>query len=362
MGPQNVRRPSDKHIDSDELNALVPSCFGNDPSVSADTIRGAEHHLLGCDHCGRKVSLYRRLVNPPSDSDRAIPAGADCPPDEDVDWHEVAAGLWPELKARQLLMHAAECGHCGPLLRGALCVDDDPTPEEERFLAQLRKPLCPLSVSAPVSRAPQRWIARWLIPIAALIVIVGVFRNRAGYPPNSLSGLEFATLAAKIYTQHARGMLALDTHISSQQALNEWFKANSDLANALPSALPDGEQPFRIEGARLLSVSAKTRAAYVAYAMGIGPVGLMVIPDSVTVASGGVVTIFSKVSFHYSMVQGYKVVTWSVHGLTYALVSREGNQTQQSCMVCHSAMRDRDLSYTPTPLQDQANRVQPLWQ
>jgi hypothetical protein len=33
------------------------------------------------------------------------------------------------------------------------------------------------------------------------------------------------------------------------------------------------------------------------------------------------------------MVQGYKVVTWSIHGLTYGLVSREGNQTQQSCMV-----------------------------
>ena len=77
----------------------------------------------------------------------------------------------------------------------------------------------------------------------------------------------------------------------------------------------------------------------------------MVTPDSVAVASGGVEVDYKKVSFHYGTVEGYKVVTWSVHGLTYALVSQEGNSTQRSCMVCHSAMRDRDLSQTPTPLR-----------
>src|SRR5215468_11269447 len=140
MGPRNMKRPSDKHIDSHELDALVPSSFGSDRSLSGDTIRGVERHLLGCDDCSRKVALYRQLVSAQSDPERAVPAGPDCPQAEDVDWYEVAAGIWPELKASQLVMHAAQCGHCGPLLRAALCVDDDPTPEEERFLAQLRKP------------------------------------------------------------------------------------------------------------------------------------------------------------------------------------------------------------------------------
>ena len=62
----------------------------------------------------------------------AAPPGADCPKDEDVDWHEVAAGLWPELKAKQLIMHAALCDHCGPLLRAATSVDAEPTSHEER--------------------------------------------------------------------------------------------------------------------------------------------------------------------------------------------------------------------------------------
>src|SRR5215470_8463634 len=165
MGPRNMKRPSDKHIDRHELGALVPSSFFGDRTLSADTIREAERHLLECDGCGRKVALYRQLVSARSDLERAVPAGPDCPQDEDVDWYEVAAGIWPELKARQLVKHAAQCGHCGPLLRAALCVDDDPTPEEERFLAQLRKPLRP--VSPPVSRAPQQWswsLARWWVP------------------------------------------------------------------------------------------------------------------------------------------------------------------------------------------------------
>jgi hypothetical protein len=84
-------------------------------------------------------------------------------------------------------------------------------------------------------------------------------------------------------------------------------------------------------------------------------VSLIVAPDSVAAASGGVEVDYTKVKFHYSVVDGFKVVTWSVHGLTYALVSREGNDTQRSCMVCHSAMRDRDLSQTPTPLSQQSS-------
>jgi hypothetical protein len=93
-------------------------------------------------------------------------------------------------------------------------------------------------------------------------------------------------------------------------------------------------------------------------------VSLMVTPDSVAVASGGIAVDYKKVSFHYGMVEGYKVVTWSQHGLTYALVSHEGNNTQGSCMVCHSPMRDRDLTHTPSPLplHSEGNALEPLLQ
>jgi hypothetical protein len=117
-------------------------------------------------------------------------------------------------------------------------------------------------------------------------------------------------------------------------------------------AAPGEDRPDRLEGARLVQVAGKP-AVYIAYQMQTGPASLVVTPDTVAVASGGVELDFQKVSFHYRMVEGYKVVTWSLHGRTYALVSQEGNSTQRSCMICHSAMRDRDLSQSPTPLRAQ---------
>jgi hypothetical protein len=146
--------------------------------------------------------------------------------------------------------------------------------------------------------------------------------------------------------------------LDSHQNLNEWFKAKVPFPLALPTSLPyPGEaRPYRLEGARLVPLSGKT-AVYIAYQMQTGPAGLIVAPDSLAIASGGVEAKFTKVSFHYRMLEGYKVVIWSLLGKTYALVSQEGNSTQQSCMVCHSDMRDRDLTHTPTPL-----RAEPTFQ
>src|SRR5215469_7681782 len=260
MGSQNMRRPLDKHLSQGELNALVVQPFkGN--FYLPEGIRQAEHHLLACEDCSRKLFLLRQVSSPPTGVREPDPAGTDCPKDEDVDWYEVAGGLWPELKARQLIMHAAQCGHCGPLLRAALSVDADPTPEEESLLAQLRKPSRPESAPVHVLRPRQAWqwrFARWAMPVAALIVIVVLVRNRPARSSHGLSGQEFAMLAANTYRQQAQGMLALDVHADSQQQLNEWFKANSQLPVVLPSSsLPSGEkEPFRVRGARLIPLRA----------------------------------------------------------------------------------------------------------
>jgi anti-sigma factor RsiW len=170
------------------------------------------------------------------------------------------------------------------------------------------------------------------------------------------------------HRQHAEGRLALDVRSDSQQTLNEWFKAKAEFSLALPtSPAAAGEvRPYRLEGARLVKVAGKT-AAFIAYEVGtpklqMTPASLIVTRDSVAVASGGVQVDFKKVSFHYATVEGYKVVTWSMHGLTYALVSQETNDTQRSCMVCHSAMKDRDLSRTPTPLHAHQNSAESVLQ
>ena len=354
-------RPFDKHIDEQELEALSsPYAYESDreDSVCAASVCEAERHLAFCADCRRRVSQYRRLVNRMNvDSSAAGAPQPDCP--TDIDWHDVAAGLWPELKAQQLITHAARCAHCGPLLRAA--ASDNPTPREEEFLAQLKAPVRPAMRPTQVPDLPNQSSSNWrqlwnwkvLVPAGAmLLILASVSAGRFSSSP--LSGSEFAQFAANTHEERLNGKLALQLETGSQTRLNEWLHEESQFALALPSSseVPREQIPYRIEGARLIGIRNKS-AVYISYQMQTDPVSLIVAPVSVAVASGGVEAAFKKVNFHYYTVQGSKVVTWSVHGLTYALVSHEGNRTQRSCMVCHSTMRDRDLSNTPTPLADQ---------
>jgi CHAT domain-containing protein len=58
---------------------------------------------------------------------------------EDAEWSEVAAGLLPEAKTNELMKHAAQCGHCGPLLKNAgEALMDETTPSEEALLTSLQ--------------------------------------------------------------------------------------------------------------------------------------------------------------------------------------------------------------------------------
>ena len=347
-----MERPFDKHIDNDELNALVPWATETGQELhelSPEAIREAERHVESCVDCCKKVAKYRKLVVQLSNAavSGVAPLGADCP--KDIDWFDVAGGQLPENKAKQLIVHAALCDHCGPLLRAATSLDDDPTPQEEKLLAELKAPSRPDFIPERVPPPPShRRFLRWLVPALALTMIALAILMW----PRPLSGSKFAEFAVSTHRQRAQGNLVLDVRSDSQQTLNEWFKAKLPFSLALPASppVPGEERPYRLEGARLVRIGSKS-AVYVAYKMETGPVSLIVTPDSVAVASGGVTADFKKVTFHYRTVEGYKVVTWSLHERTYALVSQEGNGTQRSCMVCHSPMRDRDLSQTPTPLR-----------
>ena len=381
MGLQTMGRPLDKHIDVQELNALVPLLSTEEglSVLSPEAVRKAERHLEACEACIRKLFEYRSLMKRLSNGavSGATRPEQDCPRDQDVDWYEVAAGLWPESKARQLILHAALCNHCGPLLRAATSVDDEPTPEEEKLLAELKAPSRPpVKVergsipSDPLPPPVWRWFLqrKVFVPALALVIMVAVLGSRLPSTPRRLAGSRFAEFAVHTHRQRAQGDLALDVRTDSQQALNEWLKTKAQFSLALPAspAAPAEERPNRLEGARLVQVGGTT-AVFIAYQvptaqMPMAAVSLIVAPDSVAVASGGVVANFKKVSFHYATVEGYKVVTWSLHGLTYALVSQEGNGTQRSCMVCHSAMRDRDLTDTPTPLHVGGVGIEPVWQ
>jgi len=136
-----LTRPFDKHLESDELDRLVSlqrrSASGSE-QLSEPALGEAQRHVESCQACSRKLQRHKfvqseilRMRGP-----NPSPSTPECM--GDAEWLEVAAGLLPEAKTRELMKHAAQCGHCGPLLKNAAeALVEETTPNEEIFLASL---------------------------------------------------------------------------------------------------------------------------------------------------------------------------------------------------------------------------------
>jgi len=136
-----LTRPLDRHLDGDELDALLmPQALGVSPSgrLSEEALREAQRHIESCQDCDRKVQMHRSAQNAISLRATSGQArrGTNC--SEETEWVRVAAGLLEEDEAKELMRHAAQCGHCGPLLKAAVKgLSDEATPDEEAEVAKL---------------------------------------------------------------------------------------------------------------------------------------------------------------------------------------------------------------------------------
>ncbi len=133
-------RPRDRHLNSDELDALVRS---QTPGVSVagqlseEAIRDAQRHVESCQDCDRKLQMHRSVQKAISWRASGNSAkGLNC--SDQNDWIRIAAGLVGETEARERLKHAAQCEHCGPLLKAAAkTLSNETSPDEEAVVATL---------------------------------------------------------------------------------------------------------------------------------------------------------------------------------------------------------------------------------
>ena len=99
----------------------------------------ALRHLEVCDVCRRVARLNQaatRTLNQLQTPDLATPR-ADCP--SASEWPLVVAGQVESEKAREYLRHAADCDHCGTLIRQATADSDDEfTTHQEEMISQLK--------------------------------------------------------------------------------------------------------------------------------------------------------------------------------------------------------------------------------
>jgi tetratricopeptide (TPR) repeat protein len=181
--------------------------------LSEPALGEAQRHVESCQDCSRKLQrhkfvhseILRMRVPKPS------PPTPECM--GDAEWLEVAAGLLPEAQTRELMKHAAQCGHCGPLLKNAAeTIADEATPSEEALLASLqsarpgwRKNMAATLRDSVRDRQPKsswwREVFAWPAPAYAFAGIVAVavvawLGVRALHPPSA------EQLLAQAYSEH----------------------------------------------------------------------------------------------------------------------------------------------------------------
>jgi CHAT domain-containing protein len=138
-----LTRPLDRHLEGDELDALVtlqaPGAKGANVAgrLTDEAIREAQRHVESCLDCDQKIQMHKSVQNAISgrNSGNSV-KGPNCSGERD--WVSVAAGLVGELEASERMKHAARCEHCGPLLKAAAkSLSDEISHDDEFILANL---------------------------------------------------------------------------------------------------------------------------------------------------------------------------------------------------------------------------------
>ena len=126
--------------------------------------------------------------------------------------------------------------------------------------------------------------------------------------------------------------------------VSAWFAGKVPFDFRLPAAR-DGNPVYRLTGARLVGYRGHT-VALVIYETQREKISLLVASTESAAIAGGDAVRSGNLLFHYFSREKFKVITWSNHGLSYALVSSLSASARESCLVCHQNMADRDVYRT----------------
>ena len=183
------------------------------------------------------------------------------------------------------------------------------------------------------------FVAAILVATAGFLVVPGILRQS-----NANSYIEAAIAAHRGLVD---GRLPLEVQSGSPSEVTAWFAGKVPFNFRLPSSheQPGVEQVYRLIGGRLLNYK-DGYVALVAYQIGHQKISLLVSSSSSAASAGGEEIRSGGILFHYSKEENLNVVTWSNHGLTYALVSSLPGLGRQSCLVCHQNLADRAQSST----------------
>jgi mycothiol system anti-sigma-R factor len=186
-----------------------------------------------------------------------------------------------------------------------------------------------------------RGVPRWPVLVAAILLVAALLPLPGILRQARANGYVEAAVAA--HRSSLNGNLPLEIKSESPSVVTAWFAGKVPFNFRLPDAADKvgHEQVYRLTGGRLVNYK-DGYAALVSYQMRQQTISLLGASSNSAVAAGGEQVPSGGIVFHYSRQAGFAVITWSTHGLTYALVSSLPGSGRRSCMVCHQNMADGD--------------------
>ena len=183
---------------------------------------------------------------------------------------------------------------------------------------------------------------RRVVRLRLLAATLAVTAMLLAFVPNAVRQLRAADYVETAVTTHRSyldGNLALGIRSDSPEQVSSWFTGKVPFPFRLPQSTPGSIPTYQLAGASLVSYRGSP-AALIIYEKQKERISLLVASSQSAAVAGGDEVRSGALTFHYRTDQGFKVVTWSNHGLTYALVSAVAGSARESCMVCHQSMAD----------------------
>jgi mycothiol system anti-sigma-R factor len=187
-----------------------------------------------------------------------------------------------------------------------------------------------------IPQLPSYWTA-----IGATIFVLTIC---LGFVPNIVqraNASAYVDTALASHRGYLNGQLPLEIRSDSAQEVMAWFADKLPFQVRLPNSQPAsaGRPAYRLMGARLLNYK-DSQIAFIEYEMQSEKISLLVAPTKSAAIAGGDEVRSGSLAFHYRSNGHFKVITWSNHQLSYALVSSLKSSARQSCLVCHQSMTD----------------------
>lgn len=191
---------------------------------------------------------------------------------------------------------------------------------------------------------------RRVLSIRVLALVVLLLGFLFTFVPNVMRQVRAASYVETAVATHRSfldGNRSPEFRSSSPELVTGWFADKVRFPFRLPQSIPNSTPTYRLTGAGLVNYRGN-KAALVTYEKEGGKISLLVASSKVAPVAGGDEVRFGDLTFHYRTDNGFKVITWSTHGLSYALVSNVSGSARESCLVCHQNMADRH-NFNPGP-------------